>query len=214
MSEHLIAVQAVPGTDFSLGRTPVVNREYAPFVASGRAAPPPWWSDPDFSAPRQPVVGVTWSEAMEFCVWLSEVGGGRWRLPSESEWELAACGGLVDPATAWGEALPLGEIPEAAGPLKGPWEAGRGTPNGYGFCDMGTIVHEWCLNWRVPETAAAPGPPRRASRGGSRRHEIRWSAPSARSSLPPDYRYSDFGFRVLRENRPEPRPARFDPRVR
>lgn len=195
-----IALQAVPGKDFRLGRTPVTNREYAPFVERGRAAAPPWWSDPDFSSPQQPVVGVTWNEAMAFCEWLSESAGGRWRLPSEAEWEFAACGGLVAPATAWGEKIPPGEVPEGPGPLKGPWEAGKGTPNGYGLCDMGTIVHEWCLEWRLPETA--PGLPRRASRGGSWRHEIRWSAPSAKSSLPPDYRYSDFGFRVLCEGRP------------
>jgi formylglycine-generating enzyme required for sulfatase activity len=67
---------------------------------------------------------------------------------------------------------------------------------------VGTIVHEWCLNWRAPDsapTAAAASPPRRASRGGSWRHQVRWSSPAARSSLPPDYRYSDYGFRVLRE---------------
>jgi formylglycine-generating enzyme required for sulfatase activity len=38
---------------------------------------------------------------------------------------------------------------------------------------------------------------RRASRGGSWRHHVRWSPPSARSSLPPDLRYADYGFRVL-----------------
>ena len=193
-----IALQAVPGTGFRLGRTPVTNREYAPSVEIGLVAAPPWWSDPDFSSPMQPVVGVTWNEAMTFCAWLSESSGGRWRLPGEAEWEFAACGGLVAPATAWGEAIPPGEVPQGPGPLQGPWEVGRGTPNGYGLCDMGTIVHEWCLEWRRSETAAS-GPPRRASRGGSWRHEIRWSAPSAKSSLPPDYRYSDYGFRVLCE---------------
>ena len=198
------AARSVGVAAFRLGRTPVTNREYTPFVACGRVAAPPWWSDPDFSAPLQPVVGVTWDEAMAFCAWLSDVAFGRWRLPSEEEWEFAACGGLVAPLTAWGETIPRGEVPEGPGPLKGPWEAGRGTPNGYGLFDMGTIVHEWCLNWRLPESLASPatGPRRRASRGGSWRHEIRWSAPSARTSLPPDYRYSDYGFRVLRERAP------------
>ena len=28
---------------------------------------------------------------------------------------------------------------------------------------------------------------------------VRWSSPEARSSLPPEYRYADYGFRVLRE---------------
>jgi len=59
---------------------------------------------------------------------------------------------------------------------------------------MGTIVHEWCLDWFDPESQM-----RRASRGGSWRHHVRWSKPSARSSLPPDFRYADYGFRVLEE---------------
>lgn len=188
---------------FRIGRMPVINREYAPFLAAGRAQAPPWWADPDFSGPGQPVVGATWDDAAAFCDWLSETAGGRWRLPTEQEWELAASGGLTLPRTAWGETIPAGEIPE--GPISGPWEAGRGTPNGYGIFDAGTIVHEWCLNWREPDHAAGAAAggslPRRASRGGSWRHRIRWSSPSARTSLPPGYRYSDYGFRVLRELR-------------
>ena len=186
-----IVVPADPA--FRIGRTPVTNEEYAGFLEGGRAAPPPWWTDADFSAPRQPVVGVTWDEAMAYCAWLAETTGGIWRLPSESEWELAARGGLVAAKTAWGDAIPPGEIPKGA--LRGPWEVGRGTPNGYGMLDAGTMVHEWCLDW----DAAPREPRRRASRGGSWRHEVRWSSPSARSSLPPGYRYSDYGFRVLRE---------------
>lgn len=186
---------------FRIGVTPVSNRAYAPFLTAGRATAPPWWIDPEFCAPLQPVVGVTWDEAMAYCAWLDEIAGGRWRLPTEAEWEFAACGGLVAPRTAWGETLAPGEVPE--GPLDGPWETGRGTPNGYGLLDMGTIVHEWCLNWCEPDSSAPVeqplSPRRRASRGGSWRHKTRWSSPSARSSLPPDYRYSDFGFRVLRE---------------
>jgi formylglycine-generating enzyme required for sulfatase activity len=188
---------------FLIGRMPITNREYGRFLAAGLAPAPPWWTDPDFSAPGQPVVGVTWDDAVDFCAWLSDTAGGRWRLPTETEWEHAASGGLARPRTAWGETIPPGEIPE--GPIAGPWEAGRGTPNGYGLFDAGTIVHEWCLNWREPAPAAgAPAAgslPRRASRGGSWRHRIRWSSPSARTSLPPGYRYSDYGFRVLRELR-------------
>ena len=73
---------------------------------------------------------------------------------------------------------------------------------------MGTIVHEWCLDWygadyyreapRFDPRGPAEGS-RRASRGGSWRHRVRWSPPSARSSLPPSYRYADYGFRVLLE---------------
>jgi len=190
------ASETVEFARFRLGRTPVTNREYASFLAAGLAAPPPWWTDPDFSRPQQPVVGITWDEAIAFCGWLGERTGELWRLPTEVEWEFAMSGGLIAPRTAWGETIPSGEIPD--GPLNGPWEVGRGKPNGFGLCDAGTIVHEWCANWHEPEGRRA-GLARRASRGGSWRHEIRWSSPSAVSSLPPGYRYSDYGFRVLVE---------------
>jgi formylglycine-generating enzyme len=176
---------------FRLGATPVTNTEYAAFLEDGRAPAPPWWSDPAFCEPRQPVVGVTWFEASDFAAWLSDRTAGRFRLPREAEWEHAACGGLEEPATAWGAAPPVGEIPD--GPLQGPWLAGRGRPNGYGLLDMGTIVHEWCLEWFDAAES------RRASRGGSWRHHVRFSAPRSRSSLPPDFRYADYGFRVLEE---------------
>jgi formylglycine-generating enzyme required for sulfatase activity len=198
---HEVEVRA-----FRLARTPVTNEEYGPFLAAGRAAEPPWWRDPAFHSPRQPVVGVTWDEAARFAAWLSERLSSRWRLPTEAEWEFAACGGRLSPSTAWGDELPAGEVPE--GPLTAPWETGRGTPNGYGLLDMGTIVHEWCLDWYAADYyGSSPGEDpsgpssgrRRSSRGGSWRHAIRWSSPSARSSLPPDCRYSDYGFRVLRE---------------
>jgi formylglycine-generating enzyme required for sulfatase activity len=144
---------------------------------------------------------VSWDDAVAFCDWLTAADGadavGRWRLPNDFEWEFAMRGGHSSEApTPWGDFVPGGEIPE--GPLDGPWETGRGTPNGYGVLDPGTMVHEWCLNWS-PDPAPAAGPRRRASKGGSWRHAVRWSAPSAASSLPPEFRYSDYGFRALLE---------------
>lgn len=191
---------------FRLARTPVTRAQYAAFARAVGAETPPWWSDPAFAAGNQPVVGVTWHEAAAYAGWLSGSVGGRWRLPTEAEWERAARGGLEQAPTAWGDAVPEGEVPE--GPLRAPWPVGRGTPNGYGLLDMGTIVHEWCLDWydadyyreapRLDPRGPAKGS-RRSSRGGSWRHRVRWSPPSARSSLPPSYRYADYGFRVLLE---------------
>ena len=155
---------------------------------------------------------MSWDDAVAFCEWLNDTNAGyapdttaadaaepagRWRLPSDFEWEFAMRGGRsAESQTPWGDAVPEGEIPD--GPLEGPWETGRGTPNGYGVLDPGTMVHEWCRNWSG-EAPPGGGPRRRASKGGSWRHAIRWSAPSASSSLPPGFRYADYGFRVLRE---------------
>lgn len=195
---------SLPSFDLSL--TPVTNTEYRAFLEATATPAPPWWGRPGFDAPDQPVVGVTWPEAVRYADWLSERLGGHWRLPTEAEWERAARGGLLRGRSAWGDRLPDGEVP--TGDLAGPWCVGRGTPNGYGLFDMGTIVHEWCLDWYSADYYAdspheSPVGPaegeRRASRGGSWRHHVRWSPPSARSSLPPIYRYADYGFRVLRQ---------------
>jgi formylglycine-generating enzyme required for sulfatase activity len=189
-----------------MGRTPVTNLEYAWFLATHRVPEPPWWKDPAFWDPEQPVVGVTWFEAMSYCVWLSETLGGAWRLPTEAEWEHAARGGFEDAKTAWGEEMPAGEIPEP--PLQGPWPVGRGTANAFGLLDVGTIVHEWCLDWyaeggyRDTRRYDPRGPERgdkRACRGGSWRQHVRYSPPSSRLGLPPQSRHADHGFRVVRE---------------
>ena len=189
-----------------MGRTPVTNMEYASFLASGRAPEPPWWRDPAFWDPEQPVVGVTWFEAMAYSHWLGETLGGHWRLPTEAEWEHAARGGLRGAATPWGSEVPRGERPGS--PASGPWAVGRGTANGYGLLDPGTIVHEWCFDWYAPDAYRTTrrydprGPEsghKRASRGGSWRQPVREAPPSLRGGLAPQTRAADYGFRVVRE---------------
>jgi formylglycine-generating enzyme required for sulfatase activity len=199
-------VHEVELTAFSIGRTPVTRAQYAPFLVATGTVAPPWWPDPAFAAPAQPVVGVTWFEAVAFARWLGRTHGGAWRLPTEAEWERAARGGLEGAPTAWGASLPEGEVP--AGRLEAPWLVGRGTANAFGVFDITTIVHEWCLDWYAAEFYAVSPPrdprgpeegARKASRGGSWRHRVRWSSPAGRSSLPPEFRYADYGFRVVKQ---------------
>ncbi|MFV1995575.1 MAG: SUMF1/EgtB/PvdO family nonheme iron enzyme, partial [Verrucomicrobiales bacterium] len=61
------------------------------------------WRKPDFkSSPEHPVVGVSWTDARQFCEWLTERGresgvlerGQRYRLPTDLEWSQAA--GVID----------------------------------------------------------------------------------------------------------------------
>jgi sulfatase modifying factor 1 len=192
---------------FAIGRAPVTNAEYAAFLEASSAVPPPFWTDPRFSDPRQPVVGVTWKEAVRFCEWLSREHGVLHRLPSEAEWERAARGGRDGARYAWGDEPPARWFGSRTGPLPAPPRVGDGPANGFGLTDLAGVVHEWCHDWYAanaygPDPVRAPiGPPdgtRRASRGGAWRHQAPWSPVAHRSSLPPALRYSDYGFRIAR----------------
>ncbi len=191
---------------FYMGRFAVTNQEYGIFLHETARTPPPSWGHPSFGAPRQPVVSVNWYDATDYCSWLSEKLGFHFRLPTEAEREFACRGGTTS-------AYPWGDSPERE--LQGYgccwFEGGTapvgGPPNPLGLYNLADNVHEWCLDWYdakyyegSPEnnpTGPAEGR-RRASRGGSWRHQIKVTRSAARSSLPPYYCYADYGFRVVR----------------
>ncbi|GAB4213518.1 MAG: SUMF1/EgtB/PvdO family nonheme iron enzyme [Roseiflexaceae bacterium] len=104
---------------YRIGRFPVTNAEYARFIADGgydleqpwwtkhgrdsmrpRRVQPRLWDDPQYNATTQPVVGVSWYEAVAYCGWLTERGYAEgWlprevviRLPTYPEWVRAARG--------------------------------------------------------------------------------------------------------------------------
>lgn len=199
---HLVRVGA-----FALGRFPVTNREYACYLAATGASEPRFWRDGRFSHPPQPVVGVSWFEAVAYCAWLSASTGQRYRLPTEAEREWAALGGLDRARYPWGDAEPALTGAWALGPAgqDRPVPVNGDAPNGYGLCHMVDNVHEWCADWwdpgyyAVSPTDDPQGPAtgwRRASRGGAWRHYLKFSRCAARSSLIPRFQYNDYGFRV------------------
>jgi sulfatase modifying factor 1 len=169
-----------------------------------------------FSAYRQikfqratlPVTSMNWYDATDYCRWLSEQWRMQVRLPTEAEWEFAARGGLEQKLYPWGDEPPESRANYQGRWLTGPEPVATSAPNGYGLYDMCENVHEWCRDWYDPAyygrsdskdpegPTAQPASGRRASRGGAWRHHIKIVRCAARSSLPPEFKYADYGFRI------------------
>ena len=193
---------------FELAVDPVTRAEYAGFLADTARPAPREWDNPRFAAADLPVVGVSWNDAVVYCLWRTSQLHDPARLPTEAEWERAARAGRAGEAYPGGAAIPAW-IPRAGrGPLDGPWPVTLGPPDAYGVRGIAANVHEWCADWhaagyyavsprrnpRGPDTGV-----RRASRGGSWRHAVTVSRSAARSKLDPSFRYTDYGFRVARD---------------
>jgi formylglycine-generating enzyme required for sulfatase activity len=192
---------------FEMAECQVSNADYAHFLAATARSAPPHFHDPVFSDPRRPVVAVSWFDAVAYCDWLSSLTGQSFRLPTEAEWERAARGDLEQNQFPWGDEPPESLANYAMRWKTSPEPVGSAERNAFGLFDIGANVHEWCSDWfDANYYASAPehnpqGPAtgsRRASRGGSWRHYTKVSRCAARSSIPPEFQYPDYGFRVAR----------------
>jgi len=150
--------------EYAMARYPITNAEFERFIEDGGYnnsdywteagwqqkekkgwTQPRLWDDETWNSPSQPVVGVSWYEALAYCRWLSEKSGKPYRLPTEAEWEKAARGtdGRRYPwGDTWdaslcnnkesgpGKTTPVGEYPAGESP--------------YGVEELVGQVWEWC----------------------------------------------------------------------
>lgn len=103
---------------------------------------------------RHPVVQVSYADALAYASW----AGGR--IPTESQWEYAARGGLEQADFAWGSEPPAGRAnvwrddvtrfpvtPPVEKVMVGTMPVGSFQPNGYGLYDMAGNVWQWTADW-------------------------------------------------------------------
>jgi formylglycine-generating enzyme required for sulfatase activity len=154
----------------------------------------------------RPVTAVSWIEAREFCLKLSQKEGTTYRLPTEAEWECACRAGAGAP-TARAE---LEAIAWHADNSEGTTHSvGSKAPNAWGLHDMLGNAGEWTQDIygpypRVDEEEDPTGPAAgstRVVRGGSWRGLPPALRCAARTGVPESYQLPHVGLRVVQEVR-------------
>ena len=122
---------------------------------------------------QHPVECVSWNECQTFVSKLSGLTGIQFRLPTESEWEYAARGGIYTHYYVYSGSNDIDAVA---------WHDGDSThrvaqlqPNELGIYDMSGNVFEWCQDWwgdydMMPAenpTGPETGDKSRVRRGGS-----------------------------------------------
>ena len=128
---------------------PVTNAQYRKFVQeTGYPAPK---TTPAFNHPQQPVVWVTWRDAMKYARWAGKT------LPSEAQWEKAARGGLGGKSYPWGDEEPNPSLASYDSIYRITLPVRSFPPNGYGLYDMAGTVWELCMDeWQEDFYSRSP----------------------------------------------------------
>jgi iron(II)-dependent oxidoreductase len=187
--------------DFFIDKFEVTNAQYSVFVKATGHRRSNYHNDSRFNAPDQPVVGVSWFDAKEFCSWAGK------RLPTEAEWEKAARGtdGRIFPWgnrwdtrklrsadsvsgqslnsfndwSAWQNTMFRTDFSKARPSRAGSFPAGASV---YGAMDMAGNVWEWVADW-YGTNYYSESPRRNPSGPTSGRHRVlrggAWDVPKA-----------------------------------
>ncbi|MHC4477952.1 MAG: SUMF1/EgtB/PvdO family nonheme iron enzyme [Planctomycetota bacterium] len=148
---------------------------------------------------NEPVVFVSWHDAVAFCKWLGEKEKLGYRLPTEAEWEYACRAGTETPFYT-GDTLPEDVSKTGRDDLT----VGRTKPNVWGLYDMHGNLEEWCHDWYGPyEPAPQTDPVGRVdslfkvARGGSHSTDPYYLRSANRAGSVPEDRQWFTGFRVV-----------------
>ncbi|MEW6210412.1 MAG: SUMF1/EgtB/PvdO family nonheme iron enzyme [Acidobacteriota bacterium] len=192
--QHLVTVKP-----FFVDLYEVTCSDYEKFVeATGHPAPQGWTSGHHpRGAGRKPVTGITWDDAAAYAQWAGK------RLPTEEEWEFAACG-TTGFRYAWGnEWRPrLANADTSAHGHGGVSHVGEHTGTSpFGAFDM--IGNVW--EWTASDFAAYPGsslsaePGLKVIRGGSWANNRNEATTTFRRGYAPRGAadYSQVGFRCV-----------------
>ncbi|MEE9493993.1 MAG: SUMF1/EgtB/PvdO family nonheme iron enzyme, partial [Gammaproteobacteria bacterium] len=195
---------------FAMGKYEVTFEEYDQFARmTGRGFP----SDAGWGRGRQPVINISWNDALAYTLWLSQQSGFNYRLPTEAEWEYAVRAGTV--THYWWSNEPKAEGKANCFDCGSKWDAtkpaavGSLPANAVGVHEMTGNVMEWVQDCYLPDYkvastvgAAVNLTPCDAHvvRGGSYTGPVNTLRSAARSRRVPQSQIDNLGFRVVRAN--------------
>ena len=150
----------------------------------------------------RPVIHVNHQDALDYCIWLSEVTGRQYQLPSEAQWEYACRAGSKTPYS-FGQYLTKKQA--NFGSHQGQTSrVGSFPSNDWGICEMHGNIWEWCKDhWHANyQEASADENVRPLSddrnhvlRGGSWATDARLVRSASRDFSNPEYSSGAIGFR-------------------
>ncbi len=195
---HEVTVSA-----FSVGQYPVTFEEYDKFCeTTGRDRPRDW----GWGRATRPVAGISWSDAAEYCDWLSQQTGAHYRLLTEAEWEYACRAGSNTRYYFGNDEQQLTECAWYSNNAGGKtYPVGEKRPNDWQLYDMHGNVCEWVQDWfgrYSSEAQQNPSGPesgsRRVHRGGAWNRGAGDCRSAARDRDHSACRLDDVGFRLAR----------------
>jgi formylglycine-generating enzyme required for sulfatase activity len=176
-------------SDFSIAKTETTRAQWKNFcLSTGREMPEdPWFPQSD----QHPVVNISWDNAIAYCLWLSDVTGKHYRLPTEAEWEFAARGGMKSNGFLYSGAGNADSVAWVGRRTDGTMPVAQKTPNELGLYDMTGNVWEWTSDWYDASKEFY------VLRGGAWDIGLRNSRVAYRNPLAPMSRNHNKGFRVV-----------------
>ena len=151
-----------------------------------------------------PVTDVSWEDCQKFIKKLNGITKGKYRLPTESEWEYACRAGTTT-AYSFGAKITPKDANYGDSGIDEPVAVGSYKPNAFGLYGMHGNVWEWCEDWEADYPKGAVTDPKgpatgeyRVLRGGSFVDAESGARSSVRFNNSPTYRSSDAGFRLAR----------------
>jgi formylglycine-generating enzyme required for sulfatase activity len=157
---------------------------------------------------NRPVDNVSWLDCQEFITKLNQLTGRTFRLPTEAEWEFAACGGMYKRGYPYAGGESVDEVA---------WYKNNGSDethpvrlkkaNEFGLYDMSGNVMEWCQDFydanyyghspeENPCNDATASLYARVLRGGSWHWDDKYCRVSSRNNNAQGVKAEQFGLRL------------------